>query len=151
MTIADDIIALPPAIEARLASVLNPVGADVIVGEIGDGQEFPRLPSGEIKPVAFLVISVPADPPLRMRGITGVRDDQMVVDFSVLCVGPSESTVNSLVAMVIFALRGYRPTVGSGEIECFGSAGRAVAALMHPARYAKTVGFGMSIGALVVA
>lgn len=151
MGIESDYPALASALVARLGSVLTPLGAAVIDSFPGEGEDFPRLQDGQIRPTALVDLGTPDEIGSRSRGITGARDQMLMVDVAVLCVAGSASDCNSLIGMVIGALRGFEPIPGAGEITCYGAPPRSpVPDVQHPARFTKTVGFGLSFGALVV-
>lgn len=151
MGIESDFPALGTALVTKLRSVLEPLGAAVIDTFPSEGDDFPRLPDGQIRPTALVDLGTPDEIGYRSRGITGAADQMLMTDVAVLCVAGSASDCNSLVGMVIGAYRGFEPIPGAGELTCYGAPARApVADVQHPARFAKTVGFGLSFGALVV-
>ena len=139
------------AIQTALVGVLTPVGAVVIMGEIPDGTDAPRTPEGVLRPFVVLEFGSPEDVPSSEWGITGVADQMGMFNGAALCI--SESYINTirLTGLVANTLRGFRPTPGCSETEIYASPARApVAGLQRPARFAQTIGFGLSIGADVV-
>lgn len=151
MGIAADYPALATALVAKLNSDLNSVGIKAVDGYVGDGDSFPRMSDGTLKPTVIVEVDPPIEPSRRMRGITGPQADQMMVTCAALCIAESSHSVRALCGMVIGSLRGYVPIDGAGVIQFYGAAGGSnTIAPIHPSRYAQTVGFGLSIGAVVV-
>lgn len=151
MSLETDLNELGDAIKDRLNTRLLPMGAEAVLGEIGDGQEWPHSATGVLKPTVLIIMGAPTEIGYRARGITGVQDDMMQSDIAAMCVTESEASCNALVATVTVTLRGFVPVPGGGQLECLGGVLRPrPLSIYHPSRYAKTVGFGLSIGALVV-
>ena len=140
------------ALIAQLRSVYTPMGLDVVEGAMNDGEQDGRVtPGGVLKPFGVVVIGSPDDSFRGGDGITGVRQDMSMIDLSVLCIAESYGDCISLVATTVRAYRGFVPVQGCGEMMCYGSfSAIPQRSLLRPARFAQAVGFGMSIGALVV-
>jgi len=143
-----DLLAVYQAVCSELETVLGSVGIAVIRGEVPEAEDVPRTATGQLRPFVCAFMGTPGEG--RAPGIVGVRYDMAQVDGMLLCTAETYSDCLSVVSVSFRTLHGFQAP-GCGETVCFGSAQRnPVPDLMHPARYAQTLGFGMSIGAEVV-
>lgn len=144
----NDLLAVYEAVCSHLEPALTAAGAVMFRGEVPEAEDAPRLPDGQLIPYACVFLSTPDEGPT--PGIVGVQYDLLSTEGLVLCAAETYGNCLALVGLVHRNLHGFR-LPDSSELVCFGSAQRnPVPDLMHPARYAQTVGFGMSIGAQVV-
>lgn len=141
-----DLLAIYQAVCSQLEAALDPVGAAVLKGEVPEGEDVERAPNGQVRPYASVFMGTPGEG--QAPGIVGVQYDLSYVDGMVLVVAERYTDCLALVGLIHRTLNGFVAGDGCGQTVCFGSAQRnPVPDLMHPARYAQTLGFGMSIGA----
>ena len=120
----------------------------VVEGEVGQGNDIPRLADGSLRPTVVMMSGTPESHPWG-RHITGARDDLGIYDVAFLCLAGDQDTMVRLVDQVRLALLGYQPP-GCGEmVETAGYARRPVDSMLAPYRYVAMVGFVLSVDANV--
>lgn len=134
---------------AALSAAFAGTGAQVVDGFISDTTDITRQLDGSVVPTAVMTMG---DPSMLRNGetITGTLDSMESINFYLMLIASDERQLRSLHDLARKALRGtvfprcgeVRQVTGVG-----GAGGRAVPSVYAPARFAKSVGFTMSIGA----
>lgn len=120
----------------------------LVEGEVGQGNDIPRLPDGSVRPTAVMMTGTPESHPWG-RHITSTRDDLGLYDVAFLCLAGDQSSMILLVDQVRLALLGYQPPNCGEMIETAGFARRPVDSMLAPYRFAAMVGFVLSVDANV--
>jgi len=131
-----------------LSAELVARGAAFFDGRVLDGDTVPMIPgpAQQVRPHAVLWLGDNSKHPYG-QGICGSRDALGLLPFAVLCVANDAYGCTQVRDIVTRVLVGATPP-DSGEINDSGSyADQPVPSLLKPARFMRTLGFYVSVGA----
>ena len=120
----------------------------VVEGEVGQGNDIPRLADGSLRPTVVIISGTPESDPRGIH-ITGERDNLGMYDISFVCLAGDQDSLIRLVDQVRLALLGYQPPYCGEMIEIANRPRQPVESMLSPYRFGQTVGFIMSIDANV--